>query len=758
MALGNAVRMNWTSEWSWAHVAQRVRTRLQDELPRHLLLFDVPDARSEREVHLCSLLVDAGGPRNAGELTQALARMELRGNEPQQLCEITSGLPYQVELRCAASSRAGRFDVLFSRTVDRDAHAATFAAEPGHPRPWRHYANNPLQGIVGQRLVPSLRLHLKRTLPEYMVPASVVLLEQLPLGPNGKVDRQALPAPDGLRPELAVKYAAPRTPAESALAQIWAEMLGLDQVGIHDNFFELGGDSILSIQIIARANRAGLRVTPAQLFQYQTVAELAECAGAMSAVLAEQEAVSGEVALTPIQCWFFERPRQVPEHFNQAVLLPLRRRSAQAATSHGRARASARCTAPALRSRGEPVASVPRPDRGVSRVDCIDLTSVEACAQASALSAAAAQAQASLNLQHGPLVRAQLFELGEEQHLLLVIHHLVVDGVSWRILLEDFASAYRQLCRGEAVQLPAKTTSFRQWAQRLQEYNALKGCRSGRPRCHRPVMSWHSTSTLPLNTTRWRAGASSRACSMRTRPKVCCSKYRPRIARKSTMRYSARCCGPGNASVLKARCGWIWKVMVANLFDDVDLTRTVGWFTTIFPVRLECSLHADCAQTLQAVKEQLRHVPRRGIGYGVLRYLSADAAVRTELAAQPSPTLSFNYLGQLGAAASGSYDLGPAHAPADQRRHLIEINARIEGGCCARSGLTANPSISAPRSNPWRITSPRNCTHSLPTAARLKPVDTHLRTFRRPPLLRTSSTACSRSSGWRSNVHEPSEY
>ena len=170
-----------------------------------------------------------------------------------------------------------------------------------------------------------LRDYLQDRLPAYMVPAAVVVLEALPLSPNGKVDRKALPAPapDGA-PSGAGAVTPPRTPAEHVLAAIWADVLRLERVGIHDNFFDLGGDSILSIQVVARANQAGLRLTPRQLFQHQTVAGLAAVAGSAPVVEAEQGIVSGPVPLTPIQRWFFERDLPDPQHWNQALLLEVR--------------------------------------------------------------------------------------------------------------------------------------------------------------------------------------------------------------------------------------------------------------------------------------------------------------------------------------------------------------------------------------------------------------------------------------------------
>ncbi|NPD30167.1 phosphopantetheine-binding protein, partial [Corallococcus exiguus] len=172
--------------------------------------------------------------------------------------------------------------------------------------------------------VGELRRALKSRLPEYMVPSAFVPLEALPLTSNGKVDRKALPEPEGVRPELARQYVAPRTEVEKTLAEVWAQVLGLDRVGVQDNFFELGGDSILSLQVVSRAKRAGLEVTPKQLFQKQTVEALAQVVKAAQ-VVAAQGPVEGPVELTPVQHAFFEQDQRQPHHFNQSLLLEVSR-------------------------------------------------------------------------------------------------------------------------------------------------------------------------------------------------------------------------------------------------------------------------------------------------------------------------------------------------------------------------------------------------------------------------------------------------
>ena len=304
-------------------------------------------------------------------------------------------------------------------------------------------------------------------------------LPALPLTPNGKVDRKALPAPEGRG--VAEGYVPPCTPTEELLAGIWAEVLRQERVGRHDNFFALGGDSILCIQVVARAHQAGLQLTPKQLFQHQSIAELAAVAGTGPQVAAEQGVVSGPVPLTPIQRWFFEQGLPAPQHFNQAFLLEVgselepkwvRRVVRQLLVHHD-----------ALRLRFTPEGSGWRQvQAGLEETvpfAVVDLSELGVEEQPAALEGVAAEQQGSLDLSSGPLLRVVLFKLGAQRpgRLLLVIHHLAVDGVSWRVLLEDFQRAYQQLRWGQALQLPPKTTAFKAWAERLWGYGRSEAVR-----------------------------------------------------------------------------------------------------------------------------------------------------------------------------------------------------------------------------------------------------------------------------------------
>ncbi len=319
--------------------------------------------------------------------------------------------------------------------------------------------------------VSEWRHFLQARLPDYMVPSAFVTLAALPLTANGKVDRSALPIPAVTRETAAV---APRTEDERRLADIFAEVLHLPQVGIHDNFFELGGDSILAIQIVARARAQGLRFTPRQLFEQPTIAGLLALADA-TIVTAEQGAVTGTAPLTPIQHWFFEQNLVDPQHYNQTVLLTVSpdidddcwiRVFNQLLAHHDALRLRFFRTDDGwMQTLADPGGEIP-----FAR---IDLSGVEPSQRAAAVAERAAQAQASLNLTRGPLLRAVLFDFGsaENPKLLIVIHHLAVDGVSWRILLEDLDTLCAQLHKSDQpARLPPKTTAFTTWAEKLARY------------------------------------------------------------------------------------------------------------------------------------------------------------------------------------------------------------------------------------------------------------------------------------------------
>jgi non-ribosomal peptide synthase protein (TIGR01720 family) len=534
-----------------------------------------------------------------------------------------------------------------------------------------------------------LRSFLKGKLPEYMVPSAFLALEALPLTPNGKVDRRALPAPER---RVVEGYVPPCTPTEELLAGIWAEVLRQERVGRHDNFFALGGDSILCIQVTARAHQAGLYLTPKQLFQHQSIAELAVIVSTGPTIEADQGLVSGAVPLTPIQRWFFEQALPAPQHFNQAVLLELgaelepgwvRRVVRQLLVHHD-----------ALRLRFTLEGSGWRQvqaglEEGVP-FGVMDLSVLAEAQQRPVLEAVAAEQQGSLNLSSGPLLRVVLFKLGAERpgRLLIVIHHLVVDGVSWRVLLEDFQRAYQQLRRGQAIELPPKTTAFKAWAERLLGYGQSEAVRKeldywlgGSRREVRPLPRDYAFDP-EANTVASAAHVSVALSEEQTRallqevPPVYHTQVND-VLLTALVQSFRQWTGAGSLLLDLEGHGR------EELLEGVDLARTVGWFTTLFPVCLELGAKPP-GEALKAVKEQLRRIPNKGIGYGVLRYLHPDPEVRAVLQALPPPEISFNYLGQLDQTLSESSlfrsareSSGPPHSPLGRRPHLLEVNGWV---------------------------------------------------------------------------------
>jgi amino acid adenylation domain-containing protein/non-ribosomal peptide synthase protein (TIGR01720 family) len=550
--------------------------------------------------------------------------------------------------------------------------------------------------VAPRTLSPSeLRSFLRERLPDYMVPASWVMLDALPYLPNGKLDRRSLPAPAPERPDLASSYAAPRTPVEERLAAIWAAVLRLERVGIHDNFFELGGDSILSIQVVVRAQEAGLRLSPRHLFQNQTVAELAAVVpeGAEAAPEAEEKLAEepGPVPPTPVQRWFFERGLPAPHHWNQAVLLETRRPIEPRALRRAVAGLHERHDALRLRARrsGDGWALETIAAAAAEPPFChLDLGALPAAMRSAALTAAAAALQGSLDLAAGPVARFALFDLGsgEPARLLAVIHHLAVDGVSWRILLDELRAAL------DGQGLP-RTSSFRRWAERLARHAEEEEILAELP--FWTAKARRDVPPLPVD----RRGGENREGSARSVAVQLDEDETRALLREVPEVYGTRIEEALLAALALAFAPWTGsrRLLVdleghgrEDLFEEIDLSRTVGWFTTFYPVLLELPPANDPGAALKAVKEQVRAIPRKGIGYGLLRYGPQSAALRS-LQGLPAAEVSFNYLGQLGGVlpegsifAPAAESSGPLHDPRGARSHAIEINGSIFGGAGER--------------------------------------------------------------------------
>ncbi|MEV6879646.1 amino acid adenylation domain-containing protein [Amycolatopsis sp. NPDC051128] len=548
-----------------------------------------------------------------------------------------------------------------------------------------------------------LREFLGRSLPGHLVPSAFQPLPALPLGPSGKVDRRALPVVTAAA-EPAACHVEPVTPAERVLAEVWAQVLGLDRVGTEDNFFELGGDSILSMQVVSRARQAGLRLTTKDMFLHQTIAALAPRATAVSDVPGAAEPgrlVVGPVPLTPIQDWFFATHTVNPHHFNQSMLVELAPGFDVAALEQALAAVWAHHDA--LRMRFE------RTDGGWRQHNAgldpapaprhHDLTAVAEAERPAALERIADEVHAGFDLTRGPLLAAALVtaEPAWRPRLFLAAHHVVVDAVSWRILLDDLDTAYRQAARHAPIDLGPRTTSFRDWSHRLAEHVRAGGFDD-------EVAYWTGlpgSGALPVDHDGEPGGTGTAEVTV-----VLDAQDTNALLRSAPAAYRTRVNDVLLTALAWALARWTGRAGVSialeghgreDVLDDVDLTRTVGWFTTLYPVALTVDSadsvdRPDWRTLVKSVRKQLRAVPGNGFGYGALRHLGPPDVRERLTESGPQPGISFNYLGQwdgsgaAGPAASDSLyaalhgSLGHDHDPAEHRPHLLDLVGAVQDG------------------------------------------------------------------------------
>lgn len=486
--------------------------------------------------------------------------------------------------------------------------------------------------------VTELRAFLGKELPEYMIPSYFIHLPEIPLTTNGKVDRRSLPKPDG-HIVTGGEYVAPTSEMERILVEVWREVLGVERVGVRDDYFALGGDSIKAIQLVARLQQHDWRVEIRTIFQYPTI-EALSLHITREATTISQEPVEGEVELTPIQHWFFERIQHQRQHWNQAVVLHavngFHREALTAALERLVLHHDAlRMVFPMENGR---VRQVNRGPQGPFFTLQVHELSGDWRAE---LRRRGEELQAGMDLVHGPLLRAGLFLTEAGEYLLLAVHHLVVDGVSWRILLEDLASAYEKVLSAEEAVLPRKTTSFRDWASRLQEYADSK-------ELMKEAVYWKNvTNEAPQPTPDrvWRE-KDSRRVEIRLTPEE--SEYLLRDANRAyNTEINDLLLGALGLALRRWQGRDAWWVDLEGhgreeLFPGVDLSRTVGWFTAVYPVRLQVE-EGEIGAHIKVTKEMLRRVPKKGVGYGVLKYLRADGG---GLRGGGRPEIAFNYLGR----------------------------------------------------------------------------------------------------------------
>ncbi|WP_176560096.1 non-ribosomal peptide synthase/polyketide synthase [Brevibacillus dissolubilis] len=549
--------------------------------------------------------------------------------------------------------------------------------------------------LVASRNLPvaELRSHIGQHLPSYMIPAFFVQLDQMPLTVNGKIDKKALPKPDAAAMASGAEYTAPRNEIEAMLADCWQTVLGVARISIYDNFFEVGGDSIKAIQISARLNKQGCKMVISDLFKNPTIAELSKYIKTVTQTH-DQGTVEGDVLLTPIQRWFFEEHQTDLHHFNQANMLyrqegfdpdVLRQVFARLVEHHDALRMSFTMDADSLRQVNKGISDT---NEHALQLEVIDLTQVaDETILAERIEQEASRIQASIDL-NGPLVKLGLFQTGAGDHLLIAIHHLVIDGVSWRILLEDFTSAYTQASQGEAITFPEKTTSFQEWAKQLDAYATSKALLQEKGYWNqvgqaqvRPLPTDHVISdnrmqeatTLTIELSREHTGQLLKDAHRAYRTEV--NDILLTALGKTVTDWT------GDDQVLLLLEGHGRE----DIIEDADITRTISWFTSSYPVVLDLSKATDTAYRVKYVKETLRQIPNKGIGYGILKYLT-PAESKQDITFGLQPQISFNYLGQFDQEAkTGVFSVSPMSSgvmvsPNMERDQLIDITGVTVGG------------------------------------------------------------------------------
>jgi non-ribosomal peptide synthase protein (TIGR01720 family) len=534
-----------------------------------------------------------------------------------------------------------------------------------------------------------LREYLSEQLPDYMIPAHLVLLEKIPLTPNGKTDYNALPPPETAAEEA--EYVPPASEMEDILVNIWAEVLALEKenVGVTANFFEIGGDSIKVIQISARLRKNDLKLESGEIFRNPTIQQLAPLVQSTGRII-EQAVVEGEVKLTPVQHWFFREDILHRHHYNQAVMLYSGEGFDPAAVETVFKKIQEHHDA--LRMTYQEVNGKTRQmNHGLDYPFSLEVFDFRQQADSTAaLEQKVKEIQAGINLETGPLMKLGLFHLEDGDRLLIVVHHLVTDGISWRILFEDIDTLYQQHQQGKPLELPLKTDSFKYWAEQLHQYADSNAFLEEKDHWLQPGSTAADTLTLPKDFAGENRVKDAVTLSFRLNPEET-----EQLLTKTNEAF-----GTEINDILLTGLGLAVgktfnqpRLLVAleghgreSILKDVDINRTVGWFTSIYPMLLEFPGKdrdmTDYAFPIKETKERLRRVPHKGIGHGILKYLTSEEN-KGDMDSRLTPEIGFNYLGQFGADVEKmAFDIagestGHWHSSEEKREHPLEISGMV---------------------------------------------------------------------------------
>lgn len=493
-----------------------------------------------------------------------------------------------------------------------------------------------------------LRNALSKELPEYMIPSYFVFLEEMPITENGKVDREKLPKPTPDLVAMELEMSAPENDIQTILSKAWCEVLGLSEVGIDSSFYAMGGDSIKAIQISAKLREQKWKLLVRDLLRYQTIREVSQYvtyAGSRN----EQEMVSGAMKLLPIQRDFFARNYKNENYYNQSAAVYRKNgldksiivQTMEALMEHHDVLRMVFCR------KEDKVSAEILPYKKMNGFQ-LSVFWLEAENWKAELKEKAGILKAGLDIEKGPLIWLGLFHQKDGDYLVFIAHHLIVDGVSWRILLEDFKNVYNQIEQGERPLLPEKTDSYGQWAEMIYAYGESDGLKSQIPYWTEQILKKKELPKEKINSEKkYRKDCAAVSFSLEEEQTY-------QLLTKANEAYHTETSDLLLTAFVKAMKQWGMEdgVLVSleghgreAVSEESDVTRTVGWFTTRFPVWLSV---ADCENTgrqIKEIKEEIRHIPDKGIGYLILKYITLEGKPEQQVFLE-RPEISFNYLGQ----------------------------------------------------------------------------------------------------------------
>ena len=510
--------------------------------------------------------------------------------------------------------------------------------------------------IERKTFVETCRDYLKTRLPSYMVPDFFVLLAKLPMNENGKIHLKSLPVPD-FTSQQTMEFVDSRNNIEADLVEIWKDVLGLERVGVYDDFFALGGDSIISIQIISRLKRKGIALTVRDIFNNKTISEISKVINTCESKVFSQEPDTGQAKLLPIQLAFLAENLREYHHYNQSMLL--RAPANLHRDTLGQMAKSLIKKHDVLRLKFEKDDAnwisefIPQEDIAEDRIiDIHDLSPWSRRDREAEVRKIGEDVQRSLNIHEGKLFRlVYIKHSGDEARLMVVVHHMVMDGVSWRVIINDIESIYQQCRVGVSnIKLTPKTTSFKAWGEALYSYaETLAGSEEKQFWCEQLSKS---VSKLPVTN-----GDSLAVCKQSDMVATALE-----LSPAATKKLLTECNEAFNtqtneliiSALVLAIAEWARSQNVKLLLEghgressiaDVDLSETLGWFTSVYPLVIGTDNNASIAKNILDIKEQYRGVPVKGLGFGVYKYLLQDQKILELEAQQKGSEVLFNYLG-----------------------------------------------------------------------------------------------------------------